>query len=133
MPVRTVREIIRGRALQHIDPDATVRQACAVFERANARALAVLSADRLIGILSERDILRTAGEGGLRTDHTQVWQIMTVNPVTVSADAPLDEALEMMSSGGFGHLPVTEAGKVTGMLSRRDIPHHRQTAEPPSP
>ncbi len=130
MIIRSIREVIAGRKLQDVAPDVTVRTACTALVDADGGALAVMDGDRLVGVLCEQDVIRKCIAGGRRTDETRVDQIMTSDPVTVRADAPLADALDLMATRGIRHLPVTESGQVIGMLSMRDIPtEYRLMAE----
>lgn len=122
MIIRTIREVVGGRKLQSVGPEETVRQACMTLAQSDNGALAVMEGDRLVGILGEHDVIRKCIAGGRRTDETRVADIMSPNPVTIRGDAKLADAMELMVTGGFRHLPVTEGNKVTGMLSMRDIP-----------
>ncbi|MEM1362790.1 MAG: CBS domain-containing protein [Pseudomonadota bacterium] len=122
MIIRSVGEVIAGRKICSTPPHASVRAACEVLTRENVGALAVIADDALIGVLSERDVIRRAIGQNLSTDTTQVSDIMTMKPVTIGKDASLVEAMETMIQGGFRHLPVIEGDKVIGMLSMRDIP-----------
>ena len=80
----------------------------------------VMEAEQLAGILTERDIVRamsTAHDAPARP----VVEWMTKKPITTTPDTPVREALRVMVDGGFRHLPVTDASKVVGVLSMRDI------------
>lgn len=130
MIIRSIREVIAGRKLSCVAPDLTVRAACRLLVDADAGALAVMEDGRLVGMLCEHDVIRKCVASGRRADETRVAEIMTPDPVTIRAEAPLADALELMTGRGFRHLPVTEAGQVVGMLSMRDIPtEYRLMAE----
>ena len=74
----------------------------------------------LLGILTERDVLRAAASGiDLTTSPISNW--MTPNPVTAAATTTADEAAATMLSNGFRHLPVLENNRVIGMVSLRDV------------
>ena len=76
--------------------------------------------DRLVGIFTERDILRAVShDASAMRDCLEHW--MTRRPHTIAPDADLDEALRIMVEGHFRHLPVVEEGRVIGMLSMRDV------------
>ena len=122
MIIRSIDAILSGRRFHVIVPDATVRQACTQLDAANVGALAVLDGGRLAGVLSERDVIRRCLAKGRHTDFTKVTDIMTANPVTIDAGAPLAEAMGAMITGAFRHLPVMCNGAPIGMLSMRDIP-----------
>ena len=76
--------------------------------------------DRLVGIFTERDILRAVShDASAMRDSLEHW--MTRRPHIIAPDADLDEALRIMVEGHFRHLPVVEEGRVVGMLSMRDV------------
>ncbi|MGS4946943.1 CBS domain-containing protein [Meridianimarinicoccus sp. RP-17] len=122
MIIRSIDAIVSGRPFHTIGPDESVRAACMRLDTANVGALAVMSDGTLLGVLSERDVIRKCLARGRRTDQTQVAEIMTADPVTIDAQAPLADAMGAMIRGGFRHLPVTRDGAAVGMLSMREIP-----------
>lgn len=122
MIIQSISQILGDRPLWSTEPEATVRDACVALHKANVGALAVIADGRLVGILSERDVIKKCVALGLRTDETSVADIMTADPVTVDPEAKLADALKAMLDGAFRHLPVVHAGQVKGMLSMRDIP-----------
>ncbi|SDK62397.1 CBS domain-containing protein [Aliiruegeria lutimaris] len=85
-------------------------------------ALAVVEGDRLVGILSERDIVFRGVGAGEEKGQTLVSEIMTAAPVTVDIEDPISDALAMKLGNAFRHLPVMEEGRLVGLLSYRDIP-----------
>ena len=82
-------------------------------------AVLVFDADRLAGILTERDVMRAVADGISRD--TLVSDRMTAHPETLDAGDTTDHAAMLMIHGGFRHLPVVEEGKVVGVLSIRDL------------
>jgi len=85
-------------------------------------ALPVVEGRHLIGIFTERDVVTRVVAAGRDMDRTQVEEVMTRRPETVSIDCSLTEALEVMLHGRFRHLPVMANGEVVGVISMRDIP-----------
>ncbi len=81
-------------------------------------AILVIDGERLVGILTERDILRAVGKA---TIEGSVGDWMTRDPITVGRDATHGEAAMMMIHGGFRHVPVVEGGKLIGIVSIRDL------------
>jgi CBS domain-containing protein len=79
----------------------------------------VLDGERLVGILTERDVLRAVARG-IRDDAV-VHEWMTTDPDTIDPDETTEHAATLMMHGGFRHLPVTEGGAVVGILSIRDL------------
>jgi CBS domain-containing protein len=82
-------------------------------------AVLVMEADELIGILTERDILRAVAAG--IQDDTVVSDHMTRDPDTMSPDDTTEHAAVLMIHGGFRHMPLVEGNQVVGMLSIRDL------------
>ncbi|ARE39756.1 CBS domain protein [Rhodovulum sp. P5] len=103
-------------------PGATLREACHKLEECNVGALAVMEEGCLVGILSERDIIRRAICKGRPMDTTMVADVMTADPRTIDIDGTLSEAQTIMTEGHFRHLPVIENGEPVGILSFRDVP-----------
>ncbi|MCA8882222.1 MAG: CBS domain-containing protein [Rhodobacteraceae bacterium] len=122
MIIKSISQILDSRPLWSITPDTSAREACVALSKANVGALAVMDDGQLIGVLSERDVIKKCVALGRRTDETLVRDIMTADPVTVTPDATLADALKAMLDGAFRHLPVVQDGQVKGMLSMRDIP-----------
>lgn len=122
MFVRSVREVVFGRALPCIASGASVRAAAHVLDEFNVGALVVLRGDDLLGLLSERDIIRKCIGQDRHSDSTAVDEVMTAAPRSVQADSGLNEAISLMAEGGFRHLPVMEDGRCIALLSIRDIP-----------
>ncbi|TNF20272.1 MAG: CBS domain-containing protein [Rhodobacteraceae bacterium] len=122
MNIKSVGEFLAEREVYVISSRASVVSACALMRDRDIGALPVLFGARLVGILSERDIIRRVVAEGRRTDGMVVAQVMTPDPRTVSPRASLADALMVMLEGGFRHLPVVDGGKLVAMLSIRDIP-----------
>jgi CBS domain-containing protein len=108
-----------------VRPEAPVSEAVGLMLASNIGALLVVGADdRLLGILSERDLmLKVVGLIEL-SDGRPVRDFMTPNPETVVATDTLAVALCKMDSGGYRHLPVLHQGKPVGMVSVRDMLTH---------
>ncbi|KUF09807.1 CBS domain-containing protein [Pseudoponticoccus marisrubri] len=123
MIIKSIDQLLQGRSLVSVTPDATIREACTLLDRHGIGALAVLDGPRLVGILSERDVIRRCIAAGRRTDETRVREIMTPDPQTIRRNASLADAQTVMVEGGFRHLPVIDAiGSIVGMMSIRDVP-----------
>jgi len=120
MPSRPIRAIVRNQRIYTVPVSATVRTAAHMMREYRIGALMVVDGERLLGIFTERDALFRVLAGGLDPDRTQVGEVMTADPTTVSPDRPIVHALHLMHDGGFRHLPVTEAGVPVGMVSIRD-------------
>jgi CBS domain-containing protein len=82
-------------------------------------AALVLDGERLIGILTERDVLNAVAAGGVESALVSGW--MTHAPETVDPDDTTEHAAVLMIHGGFRHLPVVDGGRPVGILSIRDL------------
>lgn len=88
--------------------------------KARVGSAIVMQGSWLIGILSERDVLRAAASGkDLTASPASEW--MTKDPTTATPDTTSDEAAQLMLQGGFRHLPVVEGREVKGVVSIRDL------------
>jgi CBS domain-containing protein len=103
-----------------IGPHHTLREAARRMDQRKVGAAVVLDSDTGIGILTERDILVSLGQGQ-DPDAERVADHLTGDLVFAAPDWPLEAAAEAMVRGGFRHLIVLDAGEVAGMLSVRDI------------
>jgi len=114
-----VRELMTSN-LCTCDPESTVGEAATLMGEHAIGSVLICEGDRLSGILTERDIVRA-----LSTTHDApqrpVIEWMTKDPSTTTPETDARDALAMMLDGGFRHLPVTDGGKVVGMLSIRDV------------
>lgn len=103
-----------------IGPQHSLRDAARKMSERKVGAAVVLDSDTSIGILTERDILVSLGDGQ-DPDSERVADHLTGDLVFAAPDWPLETAAEAMVRGGFRHLIVLENGEVAGMLSVRDI------------
>jgi CBS domain-containing protein len=103
-----------------IEPTTTVAEAATVMGERRIGSALVMESDRLIGIFTERDIVRALGEHFDAAGHP-VSDWMTADPVTVSPSTPAQEALKLMLEGNFRHLPVEDGGRLSGIVSMRDL------------
>ncbi len=103
-----------------IGPDHTMREAARRMSARHVGAAVVLDADSGIGILTERDVLVSIGDGQ-DPDTERVADHLTGDLVFATPDWSLEAAAEAMVRGRFRHLVVLDGGEVAGMLSVRDI------------
>lgn len=121
--VEAVQSILesRGGDVWCISPDATVYAAIAEMARRSVGALPVVSRDKLVGIVSERDYARKVILQGRSSKETLVMEIMTSSPATVTPDTSVDACLRMMTFRRVRHLPVLDGGRLVGILSIGDL------------
>lgn len=103
-----------------VEPAATLVRAAQLMSANDIGALAVYEADRLAGILTERDIVRAIADRS-NLEVTVASDYMSRDPVTAKPDDDTMEIAERMLHGGFRHLPVVEEGRLVGMVSARDL------------
>lgn len=113
---------IAARPAASTFPKATVQEVCQSLREKKVGALTVIDEGRLVGIISERDIVVRVVAEGRDPRKTLVSEVMTSPVRTVKEDISTREALELMHEGRFRHLPLVDAaGRVIGMLSIRHL------------
>ena len=115
--MKTVGDVM-AKGLVTVEESATLVQAAAAMNARNVGSALVVREGRLVGILTERDVLHAAGTGDL-SGRVDEW--MTKHPESVDADESTQQAAVVMIHGGFRHLPVLEEGRPVGIVSIRDL------------
>ena len=117
---------IAKRPALTIDPRATVRDVCQTLKAGGVGALAVVDRGKLVGIISERDVVVRVVALGRDPERTLVSEVMTFPVRTVTEDESSNEARQLMHEGRFRHLPLLDRdGRLIGMLSVRDLLRER--------
>jgi len=118
-----VRQLLenKGRALFSVAPDAPVLEAVRAMADHHVGALLVMKGAVLAGIVSERDYARKVILLGRSSSDTPVRDIMTAQVVTVSPDTSVQQCMQLVTEKRIRHLPVTEGGRVVGMISIGDL------------
>jgi CBS domain-containing protein len=115
----------KGRDVLTTAPHHTLRDAARSLGERHVGAVVVADATgRVLGILSERDIVRAIGDRGPESLGEPVSQHMTANPTTVGEEADIDELMQLMTAGRFRHLPVVVGERLAGIVSIGDIVKH---------
>ena len=115
----TVGEIMT-KSLFTIEPTTTVAEAATIMGERRIGSALVMEGERLAGIFTERDIVRALGKHFDAAGHP-VSEWMTADPMTITSDTDVGEALRTMLERGFRHLPVVEDDQVLGVVSMRDL------------
>ena len=112
-----------------VAPEDTLGESAEKMRAANTGSAVVQDFGRLIGILTERDIMRAVA-GRIHTSEARVREWMTPEPFTAHPAMSLEEAAETMLSHGFRHLPVCEGDQVVGVASLRRVVAGMQPGTP---
>jgi CBS domain-containing protein len=132
MPERSVLEAMNLRRVIGLAPSASVYEAACAMRRANCSSVLVLEqgTNRMLGILTERDVMIRVVAKGLDPSQTIVSKVMTTDPDSVKPETRVADAVLLMIERNFRHLPVVAAnGKLMGVFSVRDaMPREVDTA-----
>ncbi|HET6237691.1 MAG TPA: CBS domain-containing protein [Acetobacteraceae bacterium] len=112
----------KGHQVTTVVPTATIAEVAEVLATHRIGAALVMDrADQLLGIISERDIVRSLAANGGHTLEMTAGQLMTRALQIASPDTTVEEAMHMMTEGRFRHLPVIDHGRVAGLISIGDV------------
>jgi CBS domain-containing protein len=119
-PVSTLLER-KPAGVRSVHSSLTVAAAVAEMNRHGIGCIIVLDGERLAGVFTERDVLKRVVGGGLDPNKTLVAQVMTPNPITISAETTVEEAMGIMTEKRCRHLPIVDAHRrVQGIISIGD-------------
>lgn len=121
---RTIRQLLGNRAgsLHALGPNQTVSDAVALMNRTNIGAVLVMNPEQeLLGVFTERDVLRRVLENRLDPDTTPLEAVMTREVYWIAPDNAVDDAMALVSERNIRHLPVMDGANVLGMISVRDL------------
>jgi CBS domain-containing protein len=121
--MRRLAEILERRSpvLNVLSPDQTVAEAVRVMTDRHVGAVLLVEAGALVGIFSERDLLRRVIVQGASPTDTRLRTVMTRDPITASPDEERMLAVLKMRESGCRHLPIVKEGAVVDMVSIRDL------------
>jgi CBS domain-containing protein len=122
MRLRIIPDIVNDQKLSALSQQDTAREAAKQMAEKDIAAIVVTDdGGKLLGIVTERDLTRRVIAGNRDADKVTVGEIMTANPDTLAPrDSALD-ALELMRTRKYRHLPVVDEGRIVGMVSIRDL------------
>jgi len=116
----------KGREVVTIEPGASLAEAVQLLAGRHIGAVLTLGADRrIVGIISERDIVRALAEGGAAALEEPVSRTMTRKVETCGESETVASIMERMTAGKFRHMPVVDQGRLVGIVSIGDIVKHR--------
>lgn len=109
-----IRDVIQA------SPQDSILEAARKMRKGNVGCVVVTEGPRPVGIFTEKDLVRVAAEG---TDiqKTPVSKAMTPRPVTIESSEALDKVFSVLAEKRFRHLPITEGGKLVGIVSLSDL------------
>src|SRR3954452_22674522 len=122
MPKKPVSECLKSAEVLRGGRDETVRQAAERMAEGCCSSILICEQDRLLGIFTERDLLVRVVAAGLERETTPLGEVMTRDPETIEASAPVIQAIRLMDEGNFRHLPVVATGGVLAVASWRALP-----------
>lgn len=118
---RKLRDLPELQPVVKVGPSATIRDAIHGMSDKGIGIVLVVEDNKLVGVFSERDVLRKVAGSGLDLDAVEVSELMTANPETLNFDAELAYVLHKMAVGGYRHIPLLENGEPVAVVSMRDI------------
>lgn len=114
--------VMMSREIRTIRLDATLTEAAGLMRSARVGALLVVDqGTAYIGMVSETDLVRKAMAAGLNPDQEQVRKVMSSPLITIEIDRSAHEASDLMAENGIRHLPITQDGRIVGIISVRDL------------
>jgi CBS domain-containing protein len=119
--MKKLREIMRAGFLFVVQRKATVREAVQVMTANNVGIVLVLDGERLVGVFSERDVVRRVVDRGLDPGRTPVGEVMTSQIVAGDPDEDYQSAMRKMDQANIRHLLVVDGAQMLSMISIRDL------------
>jgi CBS domain-containing protein len=112
---------IKGKEVWSVSPSSTILEALKLLEKHDIGVLMVLDGEKLVGIISERDIVRKLANHGKADLSASVKEYMTSNVFYVESSNSVEECMKLMTNKHIRHLPVMDKGKVVGVISINDL------------
>ncbi|MEX2220057.1 MAG: CBS domain-containing protein [Phycisphaerales bacterium] len=119
--MKKLREVMQPGFLYVVQRGAAVRQAAQVMTANNVGIVLVLDGERLVGVFSERDLVRRVVDRGLDPDRTPVGDVMTTQIIVGDPDEDHQSAIRKMDQANIRHLLVVKGPELLSMISIRDL------------
>jgi len=118
-----IADVLRGKgsSVATVDPTTTVKDLVAALAEHNVGALPVLDAGKLVGIVSERDVVRRLHLGGAGLLQLRVSEIMSTSVTTCGPTDKIEDLARIMTERRFRHMPVVEGETLVGIVSIGDL------------
>jgi CBS domain-containing protein len=112
----------KGASVVSVKPSATVQEIAEIITSRRIGAVLVLDdAGAVVGIVSERDVVKALAANAGKVGAVRADSLMTRDVITTTSQTSVDEAMEIMDAGYFRHLPVVNNGRLEGIISIRDL------------
>lgn len=124
----------KGRLVHAVTPTMTVAEAVSEMNRLRVGCVVVLEGTRLVGIFTERDVLKRVVGGGVDPRQTRIASMMTTEVMTIPPETTVEDTMAIFTEKRCRHLPVVSEGRMIGLISIGDISRwlvdlHRTEAE----
>ncbi len=120
---------LKGRNIITVQPHRTLAEVVKLLHTHKIGATVVCgNDDKILGIISERDVVRAIAQDGAEALKHSVSKHMTSKVITCEEDSLMSDLMDMMTVGKFRHLPVVKDGHLTGIISIGDVVKHRMDA-----
>lgn len=111
----------KGKTVWSIPSTTTIAEALKLLEKYDIGAMPVIDGEHLVGILSERDLVRKISRAGKVDFNAPIHDIMITNVYFVESNNSVEECMKLMTTKHIRHLPVVEKDKVVGVISIGDL------------
>jgi signal-transduction protein with cAMP-binding, CBS, and nucleotidyltransferase domain len=115
-----VRDLM-SREIRSVAVDASLREASRLMTKFNVGSLLVIEGAKHVGILTDTDLARKGLAQGVNPEKDRVQSLMSSPLITIDGSRLVEEARALMKAKGIRHLPVTEEGKIIGLISLGDL------------
>ena len=111
----------KGRDVLTVDPDTSVREAIEKMEDISAGTAVVMEGGAVVGMVSERDVIRKVVLQGHKIDKVKVRELMSTDLTTITPETSLDDCMQLITEKRIRHLPVLCNGSLCGIVSIGDV------------
>ena len=111
----------KGRDVLTVDPDTSVREAIEKMEDISAGTVVVMEGGAVVGMVSERDVIRKVVLQGHKIDKVKVRELMSTDLTTITPETSLDDCMQLITEKRIRHLPVLCNGSLCGIVSIGDV------------
>jgi CBS domain-containing protein len=124
-----IHDLVKDREVYFVETGRTILETVRYMVERNIGAVAVISDEKLVGIFSERDLMKRVVGEGRDPSNTSVRDVMTSDPLVVSPNERITDCMRLMKENSFRHLPVCDGRKLIGLISLRDLILHDLTVK----